>query len=259
MVINFIKNAPVGENYRDHATAAYLIKVNPNAPAQALSDINLQTHFYYTQREVGHMGMCNVQAFINTKDPKAIYPEIQYWSYRFTKNQVEFGKILSNYGFKDEFMSEIQSINQDFEILYIVSALLNTKSRGKIELRGADPTLKPKITSGFPTNSDGVATSIRERQQCKTLLLNLFVSTFQSTTFMNSCLMTTEILWHPSGIVKMGNASDAGAVVDEKLGARRLKNLRVADGSMMPTVPSSNTYCPIHAIEAKAAAMITKE
>ena len=51
-----------------------------------------------------------------------------------------------------------------------------------------------------------------------------------------------ETLYHPSGTCKMGN--DKMAVVDNKLRVYGIKNLRVADASIMPTLISGNTNGP---------------
>ena len=50
---------------------------------------------------------------------------------------------------------------------------------------------------------------------------------------------TTSLLYHPTGTCKMGQADDC--VVDPELRVRGVENLRVADASIMPTIPRGNT------------------
>ena len=50
---------------------------------------------------------------------------------------------------------------------------------------------------------------------------------------------------------------DSGAVVDGQLRVRGATNLRVIDGSVMPTVISGNTNLPIMAMAERAADLIT--
>ena len=47
---------------------------------------------------------------------------------------------------------------------------------------------------------------------------------------------------HPVGTCAMGSGEEA--VVDAELRVRGVKGLRIADASVMPTIPSANTNAP---------------
>jgi choline dehydrogenase-like flavoprotein len=66
-------------------------------------------------------------------------------------------------------------------------------------------------------------------------------------------------IFHPVGTAKMGLASDATAVVDERLRVRGLEGLRVIDASVMPTITSSNTNTPTIMIAAKGSEMVLED
>jgi choline dehydrogenase len=66
-------------------------------------------------------------------------------------------------------------------------------------------------------------------------------------------------IFHPVGTAKMGLASDASAVVDERLRVHGLQGLRVIDASVMPTITSGNTNTPTIMIAARGAAMVLED
>lgn len=64
-------------------------------------------------------------------------------------------------------------------------------------------------------------------------------------------------VYHPVGTCKMG--SDGSCVVDPQLRVIGLKNLRIADASIMPTIVSGNTNAPAIMIGERAADFILNE
>lgn len=62
--------------------------------------------------------------------------------------------------------------------------------------------------------------------------------------------------YHLIGTCRMGPRSDKLAVVDHELKVHGLAGLRIADASIMPTMPSANTYAATLMIAEKAADMI---
>ncbi|MCY1352313.1 putative GMC-type oxidoreductase [compost metagenome] len=57
----------------------------------------------------------------------------------------------------------------------------------------------------------------------------------------------------------MGPDSDPLAVVDARLRVRGVEGLRIADASVMPTIPGGNTNAPTIMIGEKAAAMLKED
>jgi len=62
--------------------------------------------------------------------------------------------------------------------------------------------------------------------------------------------------YHLIGTARMGPATDRTSVVDDQLRVRGLAGLRVVDASIMPNMPSANTYCSTMMIAEKASDMI---
>ena len=63
--------------------------------------------------------------------------------------------------------------------------------------------------------------------------------------------------WHTVGTCRMG-ASAADSVVDARLRVHGVEGLRVADASVMPTIPSSNTNAPSIMVGEKASDLIRR-
>ncbi|VDI49777.1 Hypothetical predicted protein [Mytilus galloprovincialis] len=61
---------------------------------------------------------------------------------------------------------------------------------------------------------------------------------------------------HQVSTCRMGAVNDPTTVVDPYLRGKRLKRLRVADSSVMRTIPSANTNAATKIIAEKAAGMI---
>ena len=62
--------------------------------------------------------------------------------------------------------------------------------------------------------------------------------------------------FHMMGTCKMGPKNDASTVVDDNLRVKGLLKLRIADASIMPTMPSANTNATCYMIGEKAADLI---
>lgn len=149
--------------------------------------------------------------------------------------------------------------------------LLRLESRGSVHAKSANPHDDPAIfTNVLGTQAD----------RDTTLLAMRFTRSLMETEAMRayyeheigpgvSAQSDDELLayareigssnWHPASTCKMGVDGDPGAVVDMRLRVRGMKNLRVVDASVMPTVVSGNTNAPTIMIAEKAADMMLED
>jgi choline dehydrogenase len=65
--------------------------------------------------------------------------------------------------------------------------------------------------------------------------------------------------FHPIGTAKMGPATDPNAVVDQLCRVRGVEGLRVADASVMPTIPRANTNLTCMMIGERVAEWMKKD
>src|SRR5262249_14313019 len=63
-------------------------------------------------------------------------------------------------------------------------------------------------------------------------------------------------VWHLVGTCRMGPAADKSSVVSDALRVHGLQNLRVVDASVMPSMPSANTYSATMVVAEKGSDLI---
>lgn len=262
--ITQVKNLAVGENFQDRPKSVHFIKINPGAPAQTVLNI-INDALQYTNSRTGpfsNLNIMNYNAFINTLDPTATYPDAHYIFYRFAKSQEYMAQILYNLGYKDFYAKQIIDANKDYEIIMVFNHLPNPTSKGTVKLRSANIADNPKIVTNFLQNTVDADTMVRGIAKLEEIFnTTAFQQNFAEFIKFNitecnplpypsdayrRCYMKyfTASGWHPTGTAKMGPISDINAVVDERLRVYGIDNLRVADASIMPNIPSTNTQCP---------------
>lgn len=141
-------------------------------------------------------------------------------------------------------------------------------SRGYVRLRSPDPSEDPVIQPNYlqdPRDQQVLIDGIRlARRLLQTPELAHFVD---SETLPGSAKSSDAELfdfarrygvssYHLNGTARMGPASDPAAVVDDQLRVHGMQGLRVADSSIMPTIPSANICAATMMIAEKAADML---
>ncbi|WP_341227979.1 GMC family oxidoreductase N-terminal domain-containing protein [uncultured Arcticibacterium sp.] len=150
----------------------------------------------------------------------------------------------------------------------ILPTLLRPKSRGEISLKSSNPFDQALIQPNFLSEeADRLLLLNAGKKALAILHSNAFSKHMKAhltppdyssdEAFMDHILKQVETVYHPVGTCKMG--ADDMAVVDEKLRVKGIENLRVIDGSIMPTIVSGNTNAPIYMIAEKGAAAILKD
>jgi len=146
---------------------------------------------------------------------------------------------------------------------------LRPESLGSIHLRSNNPHEAPAIRFNFLSNPLDRQTLIDAVRFARRLVEAPAMDGFRGVEFKPGPAVqtddeiiewirnTAETAYHPVGTCRMG--SDDHAVVDDQLRVHGLDGLRIADGSIMPTLVSGNTNAACIMIGEKAASMILGE
>jgi choline dehydrogenase len=142
------------------------------------------------------------------------------------------------------------------------------ESRGNVQLRSSDPFEDPLIQPNYLSHERDQQTLIRGVRLARRLLQTPELVPYVQSESMPGSDKTTddELLsfirqygvssYHLNGTARMGNADDSGAVVDDECRVHGIQNLRIADSSVMPTIPSANICAATMMIAEKAADLI---
>jgi choline dehydrogenase len=139
---------------------------------------------------------------------------------------------------------------------------LRPQSRGTVRIRSRDPRQAPAMQPNYLSTEldrhcavEGVKLA---RRLADTEALRPYVAEEyrpgKEADLLEFARNYGATIFHPAGTCKMG--SDPMAVVDSQLRVHGVKNLRVVDGSIMPTLVSGNTHAPVVMIAEKAADLI---
>jgi choline dehydrogenase len=136
----------------------------------------------------------------------------------------------------------------------IFVSLQRPRSKGRLSLTSTDPHVQPKLDLNYfadPEDTRRMIEALRLAWQIANdpevrpfydhipiVTEELLASDEQMEGLLRATVGTT---FHPVGTAKMGPPSDPEAVVDQECRVRGVEGLRVADASVMPTIPRANT------------------
>jgi choline dehydrogenase len=148
----------------------------------------------------------------------------------------------------------------------LVAAVVVPASRGCVRLAANDPQAAPLIDPGFlrePRDTSLLEEGLRLiRQVAATAAVSELrksevwpgADVRTSAGLRNYIRRTVASYDHPAGTCRMGTGADT--VVDTRLRVRGLAGLRVADASVMPSIPNAQPHATVLAIAERAAELI---
>jgi choline dehydrogenase len=155
----------------------------------------------------------------------------------------------------------------DGHCMVIAPVLVSPKARGRVWLRSADPTAKPRIITNTLSEPDDLDSMIAGMQLAREIaaqapLAEIVLKELKPgpgavdrTELEADLRRRLMLIYHPVGTARMSDTRE-DAVVDSQLRVHGLQGLRVVDASIMPTIPGGNTHAPTIMIAERAADLI---
>ncbi|MCD0502675.1 GMC family oxidoreductase [Bordetella petrii] len=156
----------------------------------------------------------------------------------------------------------------DFPGCTISVCQLRPRSRGTVRIVSSDPRQAPSMQPNYLSDELDRRIAVAgvryaRRVAAASPLAGLLVREYQpgadaqsDDEILHFCREQGATIFHPSGTARMGPRSDPLAVVDARLRVHGVRDLRVVDCSVMPTLVSGNTNIPVIMIAEKAADLI---
>lgn len=146
---------------------------------------------------------------------------------------------------------------------------LRPESRGQVRIISADPAVAPSIDPNYLATELDRRANVEGLKMLREILRAPAMQPFvdgevepgadcvSDEALLEYCRQQGASIYHPTCTARMG--SDPMAVVDERLRVRGISGLRVADGSIMPSLVSGNTNAAIIMIGEKAADLVLED
>ena len=255
--IEIINNSPgVGKNLQDH------IMMRPVYKVKNIKTLNKKVNSFFGRMLIGMeyiffrkgpmtMGASQLCGFTKS-DSSRETPNLQFHIQPISTDKLG-GSNLHNF---DAFTPTVANIRPT--------------SRGEVYIASADTRDDPKIKMNYlSTPEDRKVTADGLKLIRKIVLGTKAFAKYKPEEFrpginiqddeelVKAASDYAQTIFHPVGTCKMGN--DENSVVNDRLVAHGLKNLRIVDASIMPNITSGNTNAPTIMIAEKAADMIIED
>jgi choline dehydrogenase len=223
--ITVLQDLPgVGKNLQDHMRLQIIFKSKRELPIPLM--------------------ICETVLFTNSQGLKDTLPDIQ----------INFSSGIPG------FPPPEYPIDGPFSIF--VPLLAQPHSRGEVKLRSSEPQDAPIIDPKYLSNENDLKTYLRAIAICREIAGTKSFAEFNDGEIAPGSLNDDEsyirkyaqTIWHPAGTCRMGK--DELSVVDPQLKVHGIEGLRVMDASVMPNVPSGNTYAGCAMIGEKGADLL---
>ncbi|KAK5643312.1 hypothetical protein RI129_007157 [Pyrocoelia pectoralis] len=272
MGIQVLQNLPVGENVEDHPVFPYF-EFSTNFTEMDYSLRTLAEGYLRNDGSLSNPANTQGVSFIQTSPTKIPgYPDVEL----LMLPSISRNLVSDRFWNINEETLEATSHVDNLRTFSIFVTVLHPKSKGYIRLQSANPFEYPLINLNML--SDDKDEDIETMYQGVQVVLNLTATlpfrrlhTKAKDFTLPACReleylskeywycqlrYLTASLYHPVASCKMGVHPSLGAVVNPELKVFGIKNLRVADASVIPSAIAAHTNAASIMIGEKAAELI---
>jgi choline dehydrogenase len=245
--------AGVGENFRDHYAPRLVARVRNSTTINELA------------RGMGLAGQM-LRWAMGKPSILALSPSLVHWFWKSddSMDQPDLQGVFSPASYKQGFVGMLD----DYPGMTCGVWQHRPESTGYVRARSADPFEDPVIQPNYLADPMDRRVLIAGMKLARRLLHTPELGHYfdgdmlpapevqSDDEFLGYARQYGSTAYHLIGTARMGPATDPTAVVDDQLRVHGMLGLRVADASIMPTMPSANTYATTMMIAEKASDMI---
>ena len=248
-----IADLPVGENFRDHYSVRIVARVK-----------NIRT---MNEMSKG-FGLAGQIARWITGKPSILAqcPSLVHWFWRSEEamQQPDLQGVFSPASYKQGFVGMLD----DYPGMTAGVWQHRPESIGYVRARSVDPFQDPAIQPNYLKDAMDRRVLLNGMKLARKLLHTNALAPYFDRDELPARGVSSDDEWmdfarqygstsyHLIGTARMGPASDKTSVVNDELLVHGLQGIRVVDASIMPNMPSANTYSSTMMIAEKASDMI---
>jgi len=243
----------VGENLRDHYAARMVMRI------QGMRTINERVRGLSLVREVARYGLTRRGAL-------ALTPTLVYCFWK-SDEALDHGDIQVSFT-PASYPAGVWSGLDRFPGATVACWQQRPRSKGHVRAVSPDPLQPPEFQPNYLAEEEDRRAIVAAMRLGRRLIGAAPFSRFveretwpgdaaaSDADLLEHARQTGNTTYHPMGSCRMGPETDPGSVVDDRLRVRGIEGLRVADTSIMPTMPAANLNASALMIGEKAADMI---